>query len=75
VQIRICADGGCKFCEHAAGSIDAKGPYKKARSGQLPNLTGVGSPYEAPARADVVLDCSDAPLGVGVKKLIDAIEF
>jgi bifunctional enzyme CysN/CysC len=54
---------------------DAKGLYKKARSGELPNLTGVGSPYEAPERAEVVLDCSDAPLGEGVKKLIDAIEI
>ena len=27
---------------------DTKGLYKKARSGQLPNLTGIGSPYQAP---------------------------
>ena len=29
---------------------DTKGLYKKARSGQLPNLTGIGSPYQAPTR-------------------------
>jgi len=52
---------------------DAKGLYKKARSGELPNLTGIGSPYEAPERADVVLDCSDAPLGEGVKALVEAL--
>lgn len=31
---------------------DVKGLYKKARCGQLPNLSGVGSPYEPPIAAD-----------------------
>jgi bifunctional enzyme CysN/CysC len=35
---------------------DPKGLYKKAASGELPNLTGVGQEYEAPAGADLVLD-------------------
>jgi bifunctional enzyme CysN/CysC len=35
---------------------DPKGLYKKAASGELPNLTGVGQEYEAPAEADLVLD-------------------
>jgi bifunctional enzyme CysN/CysC len=35
---------------------DPKGLYKKAASGELPNLTGVGQDYEAPETADLVLD-------------------
>jgi bifunctional enzyme CysN/CysC len=35
---------------------DPKGLYRKAASGELPNLTGVGQEYEAPAGADLVLD-------------------
>jgi bifunctional enzyme CysN/CysC len=35
---------------------DPKGLYKKAASGELPNLTGVGQKYETPLRADIVLD-------------------
>jgi len=35
---------------------DPKGLYKKARSGQIPNFTGVDSPYEAPENAELVLD-------------------
>ena len=35
---------------------DPKGLYKKAASGELPNLTGVGQEYEAPASAEIVLD-------------------
>lgn len=42
-------------------SRDPKGLYKKARSGQLPNLSGIGSPYEAPENADIGIDCSQTP--------------
>jgi bifunctional enzyme CysN/CysC len=35
---------------------DPKGLYKKAASGELPNLTGVGQEYEAPVASDLVLD-------------------
>jgi bifunctional enzyme CysN/CysC len=35
---------------------DPKGLYRKAAAGELPNLTGVGQGYEAPARAELVLD-------------------
>jgi len=32
---------------------DPKGLYKKARSGQLPNMTGINSPYEQPENPSV----------------------
>ena len=32
---------------------DVKGLYKKARSGALKNFTGIDSPYEAPANAEI----------------------
>ena len=35
---------------------DVKGLYKKARSGQLANFTGVASPYEPPTAADIHID-------------------
>jgi bifunctional enzyme CysN/CysC len=35
---------------------DPKGLYAKARSGQLPNFTGLDSPYEPPENAEVTLD-------------------
>ena len=41
---------------------DAKGLYKKARAGQLPNMTGISSPYETPDRPDISLDCSIGPI-------------
>jgi bifunctional enzyme CysN/CysC len=35
---------------------DPKGLYKRAASGELPNLTGVGQKYETPEIAEVILD-------------------
>ena len=41
---------------------DVKGLYKKARSGQLKNFTGIDSPYEAPANPEVRIDTtSESP--------------
>ncbi len=36
-------------------SRDVKGLYRRARAGELPNMTGIGSPYEAPAEPAVTL--------------------
>jgi bifunctional enzyme CysN/CysC len=35
---------------------DPKGLYKKAVSGELPNLTGVGQIYEEPKTAHIILN-------------------
>jgi bifunctional enzyme CysN/CysC len=35
---------------------DPKGLYQKARSGRLPLMTGIDSPYEPPSKASLSLD-------------------
>lgn len=41
---------------------DVKGLYRKARAGQIPNFTGIDSPYEIPEHAELRLDAgSDSP--------------
>ncbi|MDR6918648.1 bifunctional enzyme CysN/CysC [Pseudomonas sp. 3296] len=52
---------------------DVKGLYKKARSGQLPNLSGVGSPYEAPDAADFEIDAGQTELDNAITQLMRAI--
>ncbi|BES66407.1 sulfate adenylyltransferase subunit CysN [Gottschalkiaceae bacterium SANA] len=37
---------------------DIKGLYKKARSGEIPNFTGVSSPYEPPKNPQITIDTS-----------------
>ena len=50
----------CEFIEifvdtplEVAEERDVKGLYKKARSGELKNFTGIDSPYEAPAEPEI----------------------
>ncbi|MEQ8034333.1 sulfate adenylyltransferase subunit CysN [Xanthomonas sp. WHRI 6106] len=38
-----------------AEARDVKGLYRKARAGQIPNFTGIDSPYEAPERPEIHL--------------------
>ena len=54
---------------------DVKGLYKKARTGQIPNLTGVNSPYEAPQSPDIVIDTDQLSVAQAVKYLIELKVF
>lgn len=38
---------------------DRKGLYAKARRGEIPDFTGISSPYEPPDDADLVIDTTD----------------
>lgn len=50
--IEVYVDTPLEVCERR----DPKGLYKKeARSGQLPNMTGINSPYEPPENASFVI--------------------
>lgn len=52
---------------------DVKGLYRKARSGLLPNLTGLNSPYEAPQVPDIELNCANLPTGLAIKKILNIL--
>jgi len=52
---------------------DPKGLYKKARAGEIPNFTGINSPYEAPEAAEVRLS-TDVPLEDCVTQLFEQIK-
>jgi adenylylsulfate kinase len=47
--IEIFVDTPLEICEQR----DPKGLYQKARQGEIPNFTGISSPYEAPKNADI----------------------
>ena len=56
-------EAGMEFIEifvdcslEAAESRDPKGLYKKARAGDIPDFTGIGSPYEPPENAELRVD-------------------
>lgn len=47
--IEVYIDTPLDVCE----SRDPKGLYQKARKGEIPNFTGISSPYEAPNKAEI----------------------
>ena len=49
---------------------DVKGLYAKARRGELPNFTGIDSPYEPPEHAELVLDTQSAEASVLAEQVI-----
>jgi len=49
--MEVFVDTPLEVCE----ARDVKGLYKKARSGNLPNMTGINSPYEPPLNPEVRL--------------------
>ena len=44
-----------KTCAAECEERDPKGLYKKARAGQMMQMTGIDHPYEEPIEADLVL--------------------
>ncbi len=53
--VEVFVDTPLEICE----ARDPKGMYAKARRGEIPNFTGISSPYEPPQRADIHLDAGE----------------
>lgn len=51
-------------------SRDPKGLYRKARQGQIPNFTGIDSPYEAPEKPELVIDTANCSLEDAVLQIV-----
>jgi bifunctional enzyme CysN/CysC len=67
--IEVFVDTPLVVCEQR----DPKGLYKKARSGQLPNMTGINSPYEPPLRPECLLAHSGQDLEGTVRSLMNLL--
>ena len=50
--LEVFIDTPIEICERR----DPKGLYKKARKGEIPNFTGIGSSYEVPSDPDIRID-------------------
>ena len=64
--IEVFVDAPIETCE----SRDAKGLYKKARSGEIPDFTGVSAPYEAPEGPDIHLHTDRAGVAECVEEIM-----
>lgn len=52
---------------------DVKGLYKKARAGEIPNFTGIDSPFEVPTNANIVVNTATQDLQACKQKILMAI--
>lgn len=67
--IEIYCDASIAICE----SRDVKGMYKKARAGQIPQFTGISSPYEVPATPELAVRTGTESLEVCARQVIDEL--
>jgi len=53
---------------------DPKGLYKKARSGVIPNFTGITSPYEKPENPEIIIDTNQLTIEQSVQKVLNDLK-
>ena len=54
---------------------DRKGLYAKARAGEIPDFTGISSPYEEPEDASVRIDTTGRSIEECLADLVPALTF
>ncbi len=67
--VEVFVDTPLEVCEKR----DIKGLYAKARAGEIPNFTGIDSPYEVPEAAELVLDTSSQPPEKLAQAVVDVV--
>ena len=60
----------CKASLETCEARDVKGLYKRARTGEIKNYTGIDSPYEAPVNPELIIDTDKETLDESVSKAI-----
>jgi adenylylsulfate kinase len=68
--IEIYCNASLEVCE----SRDVKGLYKRARTGEIKNYTGIDSLYEAPDNPELIIDTEGESLEESVAKVIDFLK-
>ena len=66
-EIHVCAP--LAICELR----DPKGLYRRARRGEIPEFTGIDSPYEAPSAPDLRIHTDSLPIEACVDHLLDFV--
>ena len=64
--IEVFIDTPLEICE----SRDPKGLYKKARTGEIPNFTGISSPYEPPVNPEIHIKAGEVTLEESVEQVL-----
>ena len=65
----------CKASLEKCESRDVKGLYKRARTGEIKNYTGIDSPYEAPKKPELIIDTDNQNLEDSVSTILEFLEL
>lgn len=52
---------------------DVKGLYKKARAGEIKNMTGISAPYQAPENPDIEIKTENESVVAAAQRIVDYI--
>lgn len=52
---------------------DRKGLYAKARRGEIPEFTGISSPYEEPTDSDIAIDTTGLTIDAAVQQVLELL--
>ncbi|MCP5352690.1 MAG: adenylyl-sulfate kinase [Chromatiales bacterium] len=63
----------CRCSLDVCEQRDVKGLYKRARAGEIPNYTGISSPYEEPLDPEIIVDTDQDSLEDEVRRVLDLI--
>ncbi|MDO8720972.1 MAG: adenylyl-sulfate kinase [Syntrophales bacterium] len=63
----------CKCPVEVCEQRDVKGFYRRARTGEIKEFTGVSSPYEEPEHPEIILDTSDCSIEESVQKVVNLL--
>ncbi len=63
----------CKASLEICEARDVKGLYKKARSGEIKNYTGIDSPYEEPVTPELVVNTGQQDIESSVDQVLQLI--
>ena len=68
--VEIYCHADLEVCERR----DVKGLYKRARAGEIPDFTGISSPYEEPEHAELVVETGSQPLKRCVDQVLEFLQ-
>ena len=60
----------CKCSVEVCESRDPKGIYKRVRSGEIKNFTGISAPYEEPINPDLVIETDKLNIEESVERIL-----
>ena len=68
--IEVYTECSIETCEQR----DPKGLYKKARTGEIPEFTGISAPYEPPEEPEIIINTEDNSVESSVNQILSYLK-